>query len=60
MVLADLGVLVPLALLGRAYFGYVGIYLATGVANVLVGVLAWAWARYMLEDAEAAVSRGGV
>jgi putative MATE family efflux protein len=53
------GVLVPLALLGRAYFGYVGIYLATGVANVLVGVLAWVWARRMLADAEVTVSRAG-
>jgi Na+-driven multidrug efflux pump len=52
------GVLVPLAIVGRLYFGYVGVYLATGIANVLVGVLAYFWARQMLEAMEKAMEAG--
>ena len=33
----------PLALLGQGLFGLNGIFLASALANVLVGVLAWLW-----------------
>ena len=36
---------VPLAILGDYLWGYVGIFLATALSNVLLGVLAWYWNR---------------
>ena len=36
-------IIVPLAILGNHLYGYVGIFIATAVTNVLVGLLAWQW-----------------
>ena len=36
---------VPMALLGKAWFGIVGIFLAYTAANLLSGVLGYVWAR---------------
>lgn len=36
-------VLIPLALIGRALAGYAGVFVATAVANIAVGILALSW-----------------
>ncbi len=36
-------VYVPLAIVADIYWGYVGIFIATAVTNVVVGVVAWRW-----------------
>ena len=41
----------PLALLGDYLLGYKGIFAATALANVAVGILGWRWAKSWLEDA---------
>ena len=41
--LRALVIIVPLAIVGNYLFGYVGIFIATAVTNVLVGLLAWQW-----------------
>ena len=41
--LRALVIIVPLAILGNYLFGYVGIFIATAVTNVVVGLLAWQW-----------------
>ena len=42
-ILRALVILVPLAVLGNFLYGYVGIFIATAVTNVVVGLLAWQW-----------------
>jgi putative MATE family efflux protein len=39
---------IPMALAGSYLFGYIGVFAATAAANVLVGMLAWAWNRRVL------------
>ena len=41
--LRTLVVYVPLALLGDYFFGYIGIFIATALSNVGVGLVAWNW-----------------
>ena len=41
--LRALVIIVPLAILGNYLYGYVGIFIATAVTNVVVGLLAWQW-----------------
>ncbi|MCY3811327.1 MAG: MATE family efflux transporter [Gammaproteobacteria bacterium] len=41
--LRALVIIVPLAILGNYLFGYVGIFIATAITNVVVGLLAWQW-----------------
>jgi len=41
--LRALVIIVPLAILGNYLLGYVGIFIATAVTNVVVGLLAWQW-----------------
>lgn len=41
--LRALVIIVPLAIVGNYLFGYVGIFIATAVTNVVVGLLAWNW-----------------
>ena len=36
-------VYLPLALVGDHYYGYLGIFTATAITNVVVGVIAWRW-----------------
>ena len=36
-------VLIPLALIGRALAGYSGVFVATAIANIVVGILALVW-----------------
>ena len=43
--LRTLGFYVPLAILGNYLWGYVGIFLATALSNVVLGVGAWYWNR---------------
>ena len=48
-------VYVPLALLGDYLFGYIGIFIATAVSNVAVGLVAWNWnASYVRRAAKGA------
>ena len=42
-VLRALVIGVPLAVLGNYLYGYVGIFIATAITNVVVGLLAWQW-----------------
>ncbi len=41
-------VYIPLAMLFDAYWGYIGIFIATCVANVIMGCVAYFWSRKML------------
>jgi Na+-driven multidrug efflux pump len=41
---------VPLALLGDWLFGYVGIYIATSVTSIIVGVFAYVWLRSVVRS----------
>ena len=41
-------VYIPMALAFAAWWGYVGIYIATAVANVVLGCVGWAWNRRTL------------
>ncbi len=43
--LRSLIVFVPLALIGDRLWGYTGIFVATAVTNVVLGVVAWQWNR---------------
>ena len=38
---------IPLAMLLDSYWGYLGIFIAASVSNVIFGVIAWAWQRSM-------------
>ncbi|MCX2784059.1 MATE family efflux transporter [Microbulbifer thermotolerans] len=40
-----LGVYLPLAWLGSHYWGVSGLFVATGISNLLLGALAWWWLR---------------
>ncbi len=42
-ILRALVIIVPLAILGNYLYGYIGIFIATAVTNVVVGLLAWQW-----------------
>ena len=42
-ILRALAISVPLSILGNHLFGYVGIFVATAITNVVVGLLAWRW-----------------
>jgi putative MATE family efflux protein len=46
-------VLVPLAIVLGSQFGFVGIYLALAIANVIVGAMAWLWNRRVVRLAAA-------
>jgi len=48
---------VPLSILGDHLYGYVGIFLATGVTNVAIGVVAWRWSQAYLRTATAPALR---
>ena len=50
-ILRALAIYIPLALLGNWLFGYVGIFVATALTNVIVGVIAWSWNRGYLRGA---------
>ena len=41
---------IPLTLLGDYLWGYTGIFIATAVTNVLLGVLAWQWNKRSIEE----------
>ena len=47
--LRSLVVGVPLAYLGDLLWGYTGIFLATAICNVVVGLLAWYWNQQSVE-----------
>lgn len=42
-------VYIPMALVASHYFGYVGIFAATAITNVLVGIVAVLWNRRTLK-----------
>jgi putative MATE family efflux protein len=48
---------IPMALLGSYLFGYVGVFVATAAANVLIGILAWWWNGRVLASEQAAMER---
>jgi Na+-driven multidrug efflux pump len=41
-------VYIPLAILGDRLMGYLGIFLATAFANIIMGVIAWLWNKRVL------------
>lgn len=41
-------VYIPLAVLFDHYWGYIGIFVALCLSNVVFGVIAWLWARFMI------------
>ena len=41
-------VYIPMAMIGSAMFGYVGVFGATAIANVVVGIAALIWNRRVL------------
>ncbi len=44
-------VYVPLAVIADRYWGYVGIFVATALTNVVVGVIAWYWNQQSVQKA---------
>lgn len=50
-----LGVFLPLALLGKFFWGLQGVFVATALANVFVGAIAYLWLRRTLLSLEAPV-----
>ena len=42
-------VYLPLAVLFNTYYGYQGIFVATALSNILLGIAAWAWFRQRLK-----------
>jgi Na+-driven multidrug efflux pump len=46
--------LIPLALIGRSLAGYQGVFVATTITSIIVGILAWTWnSRTVRGDAKA-------
>jgi len=45
---------VPLALLFDHLWGYVGIFVATSISNVIVGLMSWQWNRVSIRNSRAA------
>ena len=41
-------VYIPLAILFDHFWGYVGIYIATAVSTILLGVVSWIWNRHAI------------
>ena len=50
---------IPLTVLGDMLWGYTGIFIATAVINVLLGVLAWQWNRRSVEHQAAKIGMLG-
>jgi Na+-driven multidrug efflux pump len=48
-------VLIPLALIGRAIAGYAGVFVATAIANITVGILALVWNNHTVRVDSAAI-----
>jgi Na+-driven multidrug efflux pump len=40
---------VPLALILSKWLGYTGVFIATALSSILVGILAWLWNNHVLE-----------
>ena len=51
---------IPMALLASHYFGYVGIFAATAITNILVGIIAVVWNRSVLTAAREKIQRNRV
>ncbi|MCG8378045.1 MAG: MATE family efflux transporter [Proteobacteria bacterium] len=49
---------IPLAVIGDVLWGYTGIFLATAVTNVVLGLLAWHWNRRSVEQQAFGTERG--
>ncbi len=49
-------VYIPMALAFAAWWGYVGIYIATALANVILGVIGWRWNKHTLTRAMHAIA----
>ena len=41
-------VYLPLALIGRALFGYIGVFWATAIANLVLGIISAAWLKRLI------------
>lgn len=50
---------IPLTVLGDMLWGYTGIFIATAVINVLLGLLAWQWNRQSVESQAAKIGMLG-
>jgi Na+-driven multidrug efflux pump len=53
-------VLIPLALIGRALAGYTGVFVATAIANIVVGLLALGWNNRTVRMESAAIRNAPV
>ncbi len=49
---------IPLAVVGDILWGYTGVFLATAVTNVVLGLLAWQWNRRSVEQQAFGADRG--
>jgi putative MATE family efflux protein len=47
-------VYVPMAILFDHWWGYIGIYLATSISTVILGIVAWLWNNHAIASARAA------
>lgn len=47
---------VPLALLLGHWLGYVGVFIATSLSSIMVGILAWLWNNHVLKEEQTALS----
>ena len=47
-------VYVPMAWVGNQLFGYVGIFIATSLANIIMGLVAWVWNGWVIRQEKAA------
>ena len=49
-ILRSLVIYIPLALVGDYFWGYAGIFAATAITNVLLGLISWKWNQISVEQ----------
>ena len=49
-ILRSLVIYIPLALIGDYFWGYAGIFAATAITNVLLGLVSWKWNQISVEN----------
>lgn len=49
-ILRSLVIYIPLALIGDHFWGYAGIFAATAITNVLLGLVSWKWNQISVEN----------
>jgi glucose-6-phosphate-specific signal transduction histidine kinase len=50
---------IPMAMIVSHYFGYIGIFVATALTNILVGIAAVVWNRKVLMEEKARLTGPG-